>query len=124
VRELPVGSHGSTFGGNPLACAAGLAVLDAFELDGVIEHTATTGAWLAERLAAIASPKVKEVRGLGLMLALDVGEPAVPYLAALVDEGVIALPAGGTGIRLLPPLVIERGELEELLAALERVLAT
>jgi acetylornithine/LysW-gamma-L-lysine aminotransferase len=123
VAELPVGAHGSTFGGNPLACAAGLAVLDAFEHDGLVERAARNGAWLAERLRALDAPRVREVRGLGLMLALDVGEPAAPYVARLVDEGVIALPAGGTGIRLLPPLVIERAELEEVLSALARVLA-
>jgi acetylornithine/LysW-gamma-L-lysine aminotransferase len=122
VAELPSGSHGSTFGGNPLACAAGLCVLDAFREDGVLAHVAATGAWLAERLRAFGSGKVREVRGLGLMLALDLGEPAAPYVAALVEEGVIALPAGGTGIRLLPPLVIGRAELEEVLAALGRVL--
>jgi len=124
VAEQPPGSHGSTFGGNPLACAAGLAVLDALEHDRLIECAAETGAWLAERLRGLSSPKAKEVRGLGLMLAIDVGEPAAPHVAKLVDEGVIALPAGPHGIRLLPPLVIERAELEEVLAALERVLAS
>ena len=122
VAALPTGSHGSTFGGNPLACAAGLAVLEAFEAECLVERAATVGAWFEERLGALASPAVREVRGLGLMLALDLRVRSAPFLKALVDEGVLALAAGATGIRFLPPLVVRREELEEVLAALERVL--
>ena len=123
VAELPPGSHGSTFGGNPLACAGGLALLETFEAEGLVERAATVGAWFEERLRAIGAAQVREVRGQGLMLALDLRVRSGPYLKALVDEGVVALAAGTTGLRFLPPLVVRREELEEVLEALERVLA-
>ena len=122
VADLPPGSHGSTFGGNPLACAAGLAVLDVFDKDGLVERAATVGAWFEERLRGLGSPAIREVRGLGLMLVLDLRVRATPFLKSLVGEGVIALPAGTTGIRFLPPLVVRREELEFVLAAVERIL--
>jgi len=120
VAPLTEGSHGSTFGGNPLACAAGLAVLDAFDEEGLVERSAELGAWFATELRKLPAPAVREVRGLGLMLAVELGRPSGPALKALVDEGVIAIAAGATGVRLLPPLVIRREDLEVALAALGR----
>ncbi len=122
VGKLPEGSHGSTFGGNPLACAAALAVLDAFEQEGLVARAAELGAWLAGELRQLPAP-VREVRGLGLMLAVELGKPSGPALEALVDGGVIAIAAGPTGIRLLPPLVVRREDLEFALRALARAVA-
>lgn len=122
VGELPPGSHGSTFGGNPLACAAGLAVLDAFAKDGLTERARTIGAWFHERLRGLSSELVRDVRGLGLMQAIELRVRAAPFVAGLLEEGIITIPTGTTAIRFLPPLVIRREELEQVLAALERVL--
>ncbi len=122
---LRPGHHGSTFGGNPLACAAGLAVLDILEEEGLVEQAAQKGAWMLDRLRQIASPIVREVRGLGLMIGVDLRTRATPYLRRLQEEHrVLALPAGPTVIRLLPPLVIAREELALVADALEAVLNT
>ncbi|MEM7309860.1 MAG: aminotransferase class III-fold pyridoxal phosphate-dependent enzyme [Planctomycetota bacterium] len=122
VAELSPGSHGSTFGGNPLSCAAALAVLDAFEDEALVDRARELGAWFEGRLRELGSPAVREVRGLGLMLAIELRMRSAPFLKALVGEGVIALAAGANGLRFLPPLVVEREQLEEVLAALESVL--
>lgn len=123
VGELPVGSHGSTFGGNPLACAAAVAALDVLEQERLPERAEALGARFRSRLGAIASPRVREVRGLGLMVAVELDVPSAPYLAALLERGVIALAAGPTVVRFLPPLVVAEEDLEFAADALEEVLA-
>lgn len=126
VRDaLHPGQHGSTFGGNPLACAAGLAVLDIMAEEGLVEEAARKGAWMLDRLRRIVSPLVREVRGLGLMIGIELRARATPYLRRLQEDyGVLALPAGPTVIRLLPPLVIAWEELALVADALEAVLKT
>ncbi|MCS6827752.1 MAG: aminotransferase class III-fold pyridoxal phosphate-dependent enzyme, partial [Caldilinea sp.] len=116
VQEtLYVGAHGSTFGGNPLACAAGLAAVQTYQREGLVERSAQLGAYflrrLQEELTGLAL--VREVRGLGLMLAVELRQKAGPYLKALMEErSVIALPAGPNVIRFLPPLIITEEEIE------------
>jgi acetylornithine/LysW-gamma-L-lysine aminotransferase len=122
VAELSVGSHGSTFGGNPLACAASEAALEALVEERLPERAEALGARLRARLRTIPSPRIQEVRGLGLMVALELDVPSAPYLAALLERGVIALAAGPKVIRLLPPLVIEEEDLDLVAGALEAVL--
>ncbi|MCZ6596550.1 MAG: acetylornithine/succinylornithine family transaminase [Planctomycetota bacterium] len=112
VAELPVGAHGTTFGGGPLVCAAALAVLDVLEEERLAERASVVGAWLLDRLRELDYPLVREVRGLGLMVAIELRQRATPFLKQLLAQGVLALPAGPTGIRLLPPLVITRDELD------------
>ena len=115
VREaLYQGAHGSTFGGSPLACAAGLAAIEAYRGEELIERSATLGArMLAELKTALADvPAVREIRGLGLMLAIELRTKVAPVLKSLMlDHHVIALPAGPTILRLLPPLVITEDEI-------------
>lgn len=123
VGELPTGSHGSTFGGNPLVCAAALATLDALEGERLPEQAADLGAYLLERLGRLDSPLVREVRGLGLIVGIEIKQKVAPYLQALMERGVLALPAGLTVIRLLPPLVIRKDQLDQVVAALGDVLA-
>lgn len=125
AAALRPGHHGSTFGGNPLACAAALAVLDILEGEGLVRQAAEKGAWLLARLRDLASPLVREVRGLGLMVGVELRVRATPYLRRLQEEhGILALPAGPTVIRLLPPLVISYNELGQVVGALQRVLET
>lgn len=122
---LYAGAHGSTFGGNPLACAAGLAALTVYQRDGVIEHAARLGeSLLAELRAALAGRTVvREVRGLGMMIAIELREKVAPYLKALMtDHGVIALPAGPTVLRLLPPLILSEVEAAQAVRAISAVL--
>lgn len=115
VREaLYPGAHGSTFGGSPLACAAGLAAIEAYRDEGLIERSATLGARMLQQLRDALGhlPVVREVRGLGLMLAIELRTKVAPVLKSLmIDHRVIALPAGPNVLRLLPPLVINDEEI-------------
>lgn len=119
------GAHGSTFGGNPLACAAGLAALQVYHEEELIERSARMGDYLRQRLGQELEGRtiVREIRGLGLMVAIELREKVGPYLKALMEEqGVIALPAGSNVLRLLPPLVINEAEIETGVQAIARVL--
>ncbi len=123
ASALRPGHHGSTFGGNPLACAAALAVLDIIEEEDLVTQAREKGAYLREHLQRLSSPRVREVRGLGLMIGVELRERATPYLRRLQEEHqVLALPAGANVIRLLPPLVITKEELDRVIAALAAVL--
>ena len=122
VGEIPTGSHGSTFGGNPLACSAALATLQVLEEEALIEHSAEMGQYLISELQQIDSPVIREVRGLGLMVGIEVKQKVAPYMAALSTKGVLALPAGLNVIRLLPPLVISKEQIDQVVSALAEVL--
>ena len=119
----PVGRHGSTFGGNPLACAASLAAIDAMVEERLDLAAAEKGAYLRERLEASELPKVRELRQLGLMVGIELKEKSQPYLVRLMERGVLALPAGATVVRLLPPLTITHAELDTVAEALTEVLS-
>jgi LysW-gamma-L-lysine/LysW-L-ornithine aminotransferase len=119
---LPPAVHGSTFGGNPLACAAALATLQ-FILDNNLSQQAdVSGQLFRERLCAIRSPLVREVRGIGLMNGIELKQKVAPYLSELMSLGVLALPAGLTVIRFLPPLVISSEQIIQAVDAVEKVL--
>lgn len=122
VGELPPQVHGSTFGGNPLACAAALASIDYLLAHHLPQRSEELGAWFLQALRQIQSPLIREVRGLGLMAGMELKQKVTPYLQALMQEGVLALPAGLTVMRFLPPLVIERADLEIVIEVLQRVL--
>ncbi len=119
---LPTGAHGSTFGGNPMACAAALAVMETLHREQLIERAARLGAQFQERLRRIRSPLVREIRGLGLMIGVALRIRATPILRRMMAEGVLALPAGPDVVRFLPPLIIEIQHLEQIADALERAL--
>lgn len=116
------GVHGTTFGGNPLACAAALATIETIMGEDLPGQASRKGAWLLQRLRAIDARIIREVRGLGLMVGIELRQRVTPYLKALMDEGVLALPAGSTVLRLLPPLVISEAQLEAVAQAIETVL--
>jgi LysW-gamma-L-lysine/LysW-L-ornithine aminotransferase len=122
VGVLPASVHGSTFGGNPLACAASLAAIEYLESNHLAEHAAELGAWFMARLSRIQAPVVREVRGQGLMVGIELKQKVTPYLQALMADGVLALPAGLTVMRFLPPLVISQAELAQAADAVEAVL--
>lgn len=122
VKKLEPLIHGSTFGGNPLACAAALAAIDFMEREHLAERAAELGAYLLGRLRRIESPLIREVRGLGLMIGVELKQKVTPYLHALMDRGVLALPAGLNVLRLLPPLVIEKSDLDVVAEAIGQVL--
>ena len=122
VRQ-EVGMHGTTFGGNPLACAAALAAIEFMQGNDLPRQAAEKGDYLAGRLEPKLPAKVRELRHLGLMVALELKEKSKPYILALMDQGVLALPAGPTVIRLLPPLIISQGQLDQVADTLLSVLA-
>jgi [amino-group carrier protein]-gamma-(L-lysyl/L-ornithyl)-L-glutamate aminotransferase len=119
---LPAGVHGSTFGGNPLACAASRAVLRVMDEEDLAGRAARLGDKLLRDLHTIKSPLVREVRGRGLMVGIDLRQRAGQALRSLMEEGVLALPAGATVVRLLPPLTIEEAQLDRVTRTLAGVL--
>lgn len=123
VGVLPAHIHGSTFGGNPLACAAALAALSEMERLDLPARAGENGAYFLAQLRRIRSPLLREVRGLGLLVGVELRQKAAPYLQALAERGVLALSAGLNVIRFLPPLVISREQLDCVVDALAQVLA-
>jgi acetylornithine/LysW-gamma-L-lysine aminotransferase len=120
--QVPLKSHTSTFGGNPTACAAALATVDVIQKEGLVENSRTLGEYFLQELRRIKSNKIREIRGLGLMLGIELKEKAGPYVQKLMEKGVIVLLAGATVIRLLPPLVITREEIDEVVKTLKEIL--
>ena len=120
---LPGHIHGSTFGGNPLACAASLAALGEMERLDLPARAAENGAYFMERLQEINSPLIREVRGLGLLVGVELKKKSAPFLQALTEHGVVALSAGMNVIRFLPPLVITGEQLDRVVDTLQQVLS-
>jgi LysW-gamma-L-lysine/LysW-L-ornithine aminotransferase len=122
ARAMPAGGHGTTFGGNPLAAAAGLAVLQEIDERGLIAHAAAMGARFRAGIEALGSERVREVRGLGLLLGVELKEKVAPVIAGLRAEGLLTINAGATVIRFVPPLVITEAQVDEAVAIFGRVL--
>ncbi len=120
--QSPVGRHGTTFGANPLACAAANAAIDFMKRERLDEQAASKGAYMMEKLNAIRSGLIREVRGLGLMIGIELKEKAKPFIQALTEKGVLTLPSGMTVIRLLPPLTIPTEDLDFVAEKLGEVL--
>jgi acetylornithine/LysW-gamma-L-lysine aminotransferase len=123
LGTLPGHIHGSTFGGNPLACAASLASLSEMERLELPKRAAENGAHFKERLQEINSPLIREVRGLGLLVGVELKKKSAPTIAAMMDHGVMVLSAGMNVVRFLPPLVITRDQLDRVVETLAEVLA-
>lgn len=122
AERIPGGSHGSTFGGNPLVCAAAIATLDLVGDPSFNDHVEQMGSDFLSRLQAIDHPLIREVRGVGLMVAVELKRNASPILQRMQAEGVLAIPAGSTSVRFLPPLIVEQEHIKEAVEVLERVL--
>jgi len=117
------GVHGSTFGGNALACAAALATLDILEREKLVERAVELGEYTLLRLQKMRSPLIREVRGRGLLIGIELNRRVQPYLEALCERGILALPAGPNVLRLLPPLVITEEQLNHALDVIEELLS-
>ena len=122
---LTVGNHASTFGGTPLACAAALAVQEAFDKDGVLENCRIQGEYIMKRLAEETRdfPCVQCVRGRGLMIGVVLDQPAGPLLDLCLKRNLVVLTAGETVLRLLPPLTITREEADCAIARIVDAIA-
>ncbi|MFD1504064.1 acetylornithine transaminase [Georgenia yuyongxinii] len=120
---LGPGQHGTTFGGNPLAAAAALAVIGVLE-DGLLEHVAEVGTWLKEKLGGLGHAGVGEVRGEGLLLAVDLADPVAKEVsAALLESGFIVNPVREDALRLAPPLILTQEQAQTFVDALPTALA-
>jgi len=124
VAALGPLEHGTTFGGNPLSCAAANAVLDTIEREGLLQKVSENGAYAVSKLQSALSGKgeIREVRGMGLMLACELKVPSKEPLAALAQNGVLALPAGEQVIRMLPPFVISQRSLDKVAQAISQAI--
>lgn len=123
VKNLTPGVHSSTFGGNPLSCAAAVAALTVIEEEGLPAQAQAKGKYLIDKLKQIQSSNIREVRGLGLMIGIEMKQKVAPYIRILQEKRVIALNAGMTVIRLLPPLVISFEQIDHLMDVLTETLA-
>ncbi len=121
---LVAGSHGSTFGGNPVACRAGLALLDTYERESVIENCKRSGAHLITALQGLAAKRddIVEVRGKGLLVGMELNRPARPVVESALAEGLLINSTAGTVLRFLPPLIISCDEIDEGIDMLGRAL--
>jgi acetylornithine/N-succinyldiaminopimelate aminotransferase len=125
AKGMVVGTHGSTFGGNPLAMAVGNAVLDVVLEPGFLEHVQRIGLRLKQELARLADKypdTVEEVRGVGLLVGLKVTPPAADVVKACTHELLLAVASGDNVVRLLPPLIIAEAEIAEAAERLSRAL--
>jgi acetylornithine/LysW-gamma-L-lysine aminotransferase len=123
AQSLKPLQHGSTFGGNPLCCAASLAVFDTIERDHLVQNAADVGAYFMNGLKRMAAEKkdIREVRGMGLLIGMEMKKPVKDYLMGLAERGVIALSAGDTVLRFVPPIIFSREDADKVLAALNEV---
>lgn len=117
------GSHGSTFGGNPLACAVSIAALDVLQDERLTERSLQLGEKLIGQLKEIKNPMIKEVRGKGLFIGIELNTPARPYCEKLKDEGLLCKETHENVIRIAPPLVISEDDLEWAFQKIKAVLS-
>ncbi|MBN2642962.1 MAG: aspartate aminotransferase family protein [Victivallales bacterium] len=123
AEVLQPGTHASTFGGTPLACAAACAVIDYIEDHKVLENCIEQGKYITAELNKFKDKYsfIQGVRGLGLMIGIVLDRSAMEIIPALMEKGLIALPAGETVLRLLPPLTVSKAEVDEALKIMQEV---
>jgi acetylornithine/N-succinyldiaminopimelate aminotransferase len=125
AKGMTPGTHGSTFGGNPLACAVGSAVVETVQSPDFLDHVRKMGLYLKQRLAAVVDDHpdiVAEVRGEGLLVGVRCIVPVGDVAAAMRDQDLLGVAAGENVIRLIPPLIVTEAELDEAVARFDRAL--
>jgi acetylornithine/LysW-gamma-L-lysine aminotransferase len=124
MSALKVGEHSSTFSGSPLVCAAGCAAIDALVEEKLTDRAAVMGKYFKAQLEGLQAKHkiIKEVRGLGLMLGMEMRYDVHNVILKAAEKGVLVLDAGRTVVRLLPPLVIEKEQVNRAVSVLEEVL--
>ncbi len=125
-NSLAAGDHGTTYGGNPLACAAVSKVLDLFEEQKILDNVNEVGPYLKEKLNELKEQYdfVRDVRGAGLMLGMELDRPVAPYIVKAQEKGLMLINAGQYIIRMVPPLVITRQNVDDMIAILKECLET
>ncbi len=121
--DLTPGKHGSTFGGNPLVCSAALANIKFMEQEKLAEQSEEKGRYIVKKLTELDSQYIREIRGLGLMIGIDLRIKSAPVIQELMNQGILALPGGKTVVRLLPPATITYKEIDEVISTVARVLS-
>ena len=121
--KIDPGLHGTTFGGNALACAAALAAIDVYQSDNLAQRAAELGAYFESELKIEDLSQVRALRRLGLMIGIELKQKVQDKLAQLLEAGIIALPAGPNVIRMLPPLIVEKPQIDRVVAVLRELLA-
>lgn len=116
------GSHGSTFGGNPMACAVSMASIEVIKEEKLVERSLELGNYFVDQLKEIKNPMIKEVRGRGLFIGVELTEPARKYCEALKEEGLLCKETHDTVIRFAPPLIISKEELDWAIEKIVKVL--
>lgn len=116
------GSHGSTFGGNPMACAVSLAALEVTEEEKLADRSLELGGYFLNKLREIENPMIKEVRGKGLFIGVELREPARKYCEKLKEQGLLCKETHETVIRFAPPLIITKTELDWAIDRIKNVL--
>ncbi len=122
MRVFKPGDHGSTFGGNPLGCAVARAALRVLKQEKLVERSAELGAYFLELLQTLRSPDLKEVRGKGLWIGIELHSPARAYCEALKEEGILCKETHDRVIRIAPPLVIQREEIDWAFERIRKVI--
>jgi len=117
------GDHGSTFGGNPLGSAVAIAALNVLEDENLIENSYELGNYFLSKLKEIDSPKIKEVRGKGLWIGIELKEKARPYCEKLMELGILCKDTHENIIRVAPPLVIKKEEIDWAMERFNKVLS-
>lgn len=117
------GSHGSTFGGNPLACAVSIAALDVIIDDKLPERSQELGEYFKKELQSIDNPIIKEVRGKGLFIGMELTEKARPYCEKLMEKGLLCKETHDNVIRFAPPLIIEKSDLDWAIEQIKAVMS-
>lgn len=121
---IAFGDHGTTFGGNPLVCAASLAVIEVMEEEQLLEAATQKGAWLKEQFAALNHPAITDIRGMGLMLGIEFNFETRPLVAGLLNRGVLANATADNVLRLVPPLNITQEDLQQVMKVVKESLKT
>jgi len=124
MHVIRPGDHGSTFGGNPLASAIGIAAIDVVVEEKLSDNAYDLGNWFMGELRKIQNPKFREVRGKGLLIGIELTEKARPYCEKLMELGILAKETHDTVVRFAPPLIIKKEDLEWVLPKIEQVFKT
>ena len=122
MRIFGPGDHGSTFGGNPLGCAVARAALRVLMQEKLVERSAELGAYFLELLQTLRNPDLKEVRGKGLWIGIELHSPARAYCEALKEEGILCKETHDHVIRIAPPLIIQREEIDWAFERIRKVI--
>jgi ornithine--oxo-acid transaminase len=123
MSVIKPGDHGSTFGGNPLASAIGIAALEVIVKENLARHAHDMGDWFMDELRKIINPKIRTIRGKGLLIGVEMTERARPYCEQLMDLGILAKETHELVVRFAPPLVIQKKDLQWALERINKVLS-